>query len=198
MDLFGTPRSRRDFLATSGALTVGAGLLSLTGCRDAAGSAAEAMRNGAGPRVLTDGERRTLDALSDRILPPDGASPGAAAMGAVVFIDHYAAAHADFLPGLRAATAALDARATALRPGVQGFAALDQGAAEELLAAMSKEAPADFQLLHLSVVAGAFAAPARGGNLDEAGWTLLGYQDQHSWQPPFGFYDEEAARGATA
>jgi hypothetical protein len=191
------PRSRREFLLTSGALTIGAGLtLSLEGCRDAAGSAADAIRNGDGPRVLTDAERRSLEALADRILPPDGASPGAAAMGAVVFMDHYAAAHPAALQGLRGGVAALDARAQALQPGAAGFAELDQPAAEGLLAAMSKEAPGDFQLLQLMVLSGAFAAPARGGNRDESGWALVGYDDRHSWQPPFGFYDAAATRGA--
>jgi len=195
----GGPRSRRDFLLTSGALALGAGLtLSLEGCREAASSAADALQNGDGPRVLTDPERRTLEALSDRILPPDGASPGAAAMGAVVFMDHYAAERPPVLEALRSGIGALDARAATTRPGVAGFAELDQAAAEEVFAAMAQDAPQDFQLLHLMVVAGAFAAPARGGNLDQAGWALLGYQDQHSWQPPFGFYDEEATRGRPA
>ena len=193
------PRTRRDFLHTSGALAVGAGLtLYLEGCRDAAGTAAAALRNGEGPRVLSQPEIRTLEALSDRILPPDGDSPGAAGMGAVVFMDHYAAAHPDILQGLHGAMGGLDTRAQALRPGSAGFAELDQPAAEELFAAMAKEAPADFQLLLMMVAAGAFAAPARGGNLDGAGWALIGFDDRHSWQPPFGFYDEEAARGTGA
>ena len=191
--------SRRDFLLASGALAIGGGLvLALEGCRDAASTAADAIKNGDGPRVLTDEERRTLEALSDRILPPDGAGPGAAAMGAVVFMDHYAAAHADVLEGLRGGIAELDARAKKLRPTAAGFAELDQGAAEETFAAMVKEVPQVFQLLQMMVVFGAFAAPARGGNLDQAGWALLGYDDRHAWQPPFGFYDEEAARGGSA
>ena len=193
------PRSRREFLHASGALAIGAGIVfTVEGCRDAAATAGEAIRNGEGPRVLTDAERATLEALSDRILPPDGASPGAAAMGAVVFMDHYAAARPDVLQGLRGGVTALDARAKALRPDAAGFAKLDQAAAEELFASMAKEAPQDFQLLQMMVVFGAFAAPARGGNRDQAGWALLGYDDRHSWQPPFGYYDEQATKGATA
>jgi hypothetical protein len=45
------------------------------------------------------------------------------------------------------------------------------------------------------VVFGAFAAPARGGNRDKAGWAMLGYDDRMAWQPPFGFYDAQAAQG---
>jgi hypothetical protein len=191
--------SRRDFLMTSGAFTAGAGLtLSLAGCGDAAARAAEAVRNGEAPRVLTDPERRTLEAISDGILPPDGASPGAAAMGAVVFMDHYAADRPDLLEGLRGALAVVKARVVERRPDAEDFEDLEQADAEAVLAALAKDSPPEFQLLHMMVVFGAFAAPARGGNLDEAGWALLGYQDQHAWQPPFGFYDEEAARGGTA
>ena len=193
------PSSRRDFLATTGAITIGAGLtLYLEACRDAAASAAEAMKNGDGPRVLTEVERATLEAVSDRIIPPDGANPGAAGMGAVVFMDHYAAAHEDVHQGLVAAVAELDRRAKGLRPGAAGFRALDQPTSEQLFAGLANEAPPLFGLLQLMVVCGAFAAPARGGNRDKAGWALIGYDDQHSWQPPFGYYDEQAAKGVVA
>jgi hypothetical protein len=39
---------------------------------------------------------------------------------------------------------------------------------------------------------GLFALPAWGGNRDGAGWTLLGFDSRHAWEPPFGHYDAAA------
>jgi hypothetical protein len=169
--------------------------LSLSGCREAADSASEAVATGEGPRVLTDAERRTLEAFSDRILPPDGDAPGAAALGAVVFMDHYAAQRTDILEGLRHGLEVLDERVREAHPGVDGFAALDADAMNAIVGGLEKDAPDAFWPLQTLVVIGAFAAPAHGGNKDKAGWALMGYDDRHVWQPPFGFYDAEATQG---
>ena len=37
--------------------------------------------------------------------------------------------------------------------------------------------------------AGMFALPEYGGNRDHKGWELIGFEHQHVWQPPFGYYD---------
>ncbi|MDA0313157.1 MAG: gluconate 2-dehydrogenase subunit 3 family protein [Gemmatimonadetes bacterium] len=193
------PSSRRDFLRTSGTLAAGGGLLlSLSGCREAADSASEAISNGEGPRVLTDAERLTLEAFSDRILPPDGDAPGAAALGAVVFMDHYAAQRTDILEGLRHGLGVLDERVEDAHPGVNGFAALDGDAMDVVVGGLEKDVPDAFGLLRMLVVFGAFAAPAHGGNQGKGGWALMGYDDRHAWQPPFGFYDAEATSGGDA
>ncbi len=42
---------------------------------------------------------------------------------------------------------------------------------------------------------GMFAMPSRGGNRDRSGWALLGFDNQHAWQPPFGYYDALADAG---
>jgi hypothetical protein len=36
-----------------------------------------------------------------------------------------------------------------------------------------------------------FSSPEYGGNRDKVGFELLGFTDQHAWQPPFGFYDAD-------
>ena len=38
-------------------------------------------------------------------------------------------------------------------------------------------------------VLGLLALPSYGGNADKLGWKLVGFVDQHAWQPPFGHYD---------
>ncbi|HSG48776.1 MAG TPA: gluconate 2-dehydrogenase subunit 3 family protein, partial [Longimicrobiales bacterium] len=138
-------RSRRDFLRTTGVLAVGGGMaLSLTGCREAADSASEAVRAGEGSRVLTDAERRTLEAFSDRILPPDGDAPGAAALGAVVFMDHYAAQRPDILEAIRHALEVIDTRVREAHPDAGGFADLDGEAMDALVGGLEKDAPDAF------------------------------------------------------
>ena len=175
---------------------MGGGLtLSLSGCREAADSASEALRTGQGPQVLTDAERRTLEAFSDRILPPDGDAPGAAGLGAVVFMDHYAARRPDVLEAIRHALEVIDARVSEAHPDAGGFADLDGAAMDALVGGLEQDAPDAFWPLQTFTVFGAFAAPAQGGNKDKAGWALLGYDDRHMWQPPFGFYDAEATQG---
>ena len=42
-------------------------------------------------------------------------------------------------------------------------------------------------------VLGLLALPSYGGNADKLGWKLVGFVDQHAWQPPFGHYDAEYA-----
>ena len=40
-----------------------------------------------------------------------------------------------------------------------------------------------------------FADPSWGGNREQAGWKLLGFDPRGIWQPPFGAYDATAAEG---
>ena len=98
---------RRDFLVRTGGAAGLAALLGTAACRDASREAAEAAPTGAPPTVLTQDEVRTLEAVADRILPPDGDAPGAKDLGAVVFIDRFVARDGGTLEGLRAALGVL-------------------------------------------------------------------------------------------
>jgi hypothetical protein len=44
-------------------------------------------------------------------------------------------------------------------------------------------------------VAGVFSDPSYGGNRDHAGFTLIGMEHAAAYQPPFGWYDAEYAKG---
>ena len=48
-----------------------------------------------------------------------------------------------------------------------------------------------FGLIQFATVVGMFSHPKYGGNKDRMGWELLGFEDRHAWQPPFGHYDAE-------
>jgi hypothetical protein len=36
-----------------------------------------------------------------------------------------------------------------------------------------------------------FSLPAYGGNRDGVGWKLIGFEDEHVFHPPFGYYDRD-------
>lgn len=191
--------SRRTFLQLSGAAGLGAWMaLSVTGCKDAAESAADAMRSGEGPRVLEDEERNTLEAFSDRILPAEADQPGAVAMGAVVFMDHFLAGQPDQLESVRGAVAALDAKARDAHPDAAGFAALDTDAQDALVDKLGESDPQTIFPLWTLVMFGVLADPSHGGNRDKAGWAMIDFDDRHGWQPPFGYYDAQATRRGDA
>ena len=40
-------------------------------------------------------------------------------------------------------------------------------------------------------VLGLLALPKYGGNKDNVGWALIGVEDNHYWEPPFGYYDRD-------
>jgi len=48
-----------------------------------------------------------------------------------------------------------------------------------------------FDLVRVHTVMGYFADPEYGGNFNQAGWKLIGFQDQFNFKPPFGFYDRD-------
>ncbi len=180
--------TRRDFLERSGGTAIGAWMaLGLAGCRDAARSASEAKAaEDDTPRILTAEEMRTLDALSDRIIPADGDEPGARGARAVVFMDHYAAGQPGIVEGLRAMLPGLPA----------GVGDMDAADVDELLRDLEQNAPDVFGMLSFLTVVGTFGVPERGGNRDQAGWKMIGFDARHAWQPPFGYYDAEAAKDA--
>lgn len=182
--------SRRDFLERSGGAAFGAWLaLHLSGCSDASRSAADAVASGdTTPRILTEDEMRTLDALSDRIIPADGDAPGASGARAVVFMDHYAAARPPMLEGIRAGLAGLPAGVADMSPTQQ----------DDVVRGVEKDDPGFFQLLTFLTLVGTFGDPSRGGNRDQVGWRMLGFDGRHAWQPPFGYYDAQAMKSAQA
>jgi hypothetical protein len=38
-----------------------------------------------------------------------------------------------------------------------------------------------------------FCSPRYRGNYRETGWKLIGFEDQHVFTPPFGYYDRDYA-----
>ena len=94
-------------------------------------------------------------------------------------------------PMLKQGLADLDRRAAALSDGAQRFAGLPFGQQTTLLRDI--EDGEFFETVIFLTHCGMFAMPHWGGNRDKAGWKLIGFDDRHAWQPPFGHYDAQAA-----
>lgn len=138
---------------------------------------------------LTAAEAVDVEAITDQIIPTDD-TPGARAAGVVYFIDR---ALATFLSQLavdyRAQIAEFQSAFRAQHPGPASFAALPSAQQIEYLHTV--EQTPFFETTRLLTLLGMFAMPAYGGNRNEVGWKLIGFEDRHFFQPPFGYYDRD-------
>ena len=193
------PVSRRAFLAVS-STALGAAWLAADPAlvRAALEHAARAARSPGAPEpvpweVLTPDQAADLDAIAAQIFPTDD-TPGAREARVVTFLDRSLATWAaqqrePLLHGLDELNGEVERR----WPGTQRFANLAPERQLELLRA--QEQTPFFQQMRFATLVGMFSLPAYGGNADKAGWRVIGFEDRYAWQPPFGDYDAEAARG---
>jgi gluconate 2-dehydrogenase gamma chain len=157
-----------------------------SGSAAAAATAAACTGPGGRWRELTDAEANTLAAACDQIVPPDE-HPGAAAAGAVDFIDRQLATRSrEERPRWRAGLRGLEA--TARRRHGRGFAELPFDDRTALLRAVEageveaadwhEVAPREFfRLLRDHTMMGFYGDPRHGGNRDRVAWAMLGLAD---------------------
>src|SRR5262249_2504415 len=136
---------------------------------------------------LTAAEAADVEAVAAHIVPTDD-TPGAREAGVVYFIDRALATFlaqlgTDYRAQLRAFQAALRER----HPGAESFASLASDQQLDLL--RSIERSPFFDTTRLLTLLGMFALPSYGGNRGGVGWKLIGFEDRHFFQPPFGYYD---------
>lgn len=180
--------SRRTFLksAARGSLIV----LSLPAALAAAEQATAARASKAGFRALGEEEAAELTAIAARIVPSDE-TPGATEAGVIHFIDNVlGSSRRELLAPVREGLAALRASAQSAHRA-ESFRSLEPAQQDALLRAI--ETTPFFATMRYLTIAGMFASPSHGGNRDRAGWRLIGFEDRHMWQPPFGFYDASAS-----
>jgi gluconate 2-dehydrogenase gamma chain len=180
--------SRRELLKKAGLASavalVPANALTARGVAEAASAAqaAAGAAQGSALLTLTPAEAAILDAFAARLIPSDTAGVGAREAGAVRYIDRalggpLAAARQAYAAGL----AALDAHARATRGGpFVGLSPADQdGVLVELeagkVAGLEPGSGAFFNLVRAHTIQGTFCDPFYGGNVDFAGWDLIGY-----------------------
>jgi gluconate 2-dehydrogenase gamma chain len=183
--------SRRTFLRVAGGALGGAWLtLDLSKVAQAAHDAQVAHESGGTPTTsfLSRAELADVDAITAQIIPTDE-TPGAREAGVALFIDRALATFfGRMAPDFRSQLAAFRLRCQAQYPDAP-FAALTH---EQQIGFLKQvERTAFFERVRLLTLVGMFALPMYGGNRDGIGWKLLGFQDQHIFQPPFGYYDRD-------
>jgi gluconate 2-dehydrogenase gamma chain len=181
---------RRRFLQLAGA-SLGASWLALdwAGIARAAQQAAAQHAAGGARRTtsLSAEQAADVEAIAAQIIPTD-ATPGAREAGVLWFIDQalgsfFTPLAARFHAGLRDFQAAM----RALHPDAVAFADLPHD--EQLAFLHTVDRTPFFEDMRMLTVLGMFSMPAYGGNRDGVGWRLLGFEDLHAFEPPFGYYD---------
>lgn len=186
--------SRRAFLTRSGGFVGGLWIASNWPLFASTAEAAVAARAAGAPfRNLTAAQAQDLEAIAAQIIP-SGETPGAREAGVIYFMDgalgSFAARSKE---PLVAGLADLDERVACRHGKGTRFSSLAGPQQIEMLRAI--EAEPFFGLVQFLTVAGMFSLPEYGGNRDKLGWQLVGLEDRHGWQPPFGYYDAEQTKG---
>lgn len=142
---------------------------------------------------LTAEQATEIEAVAAQIIPTDD-TPGAREVRVIYFIDRALMTfdkdkQPQYVKGLKE----LQAKQKRMFPKAARFSELGS---EQQIALLKKiEKTAFFDLVRLHTVMGFFADPAYGGNFHQAGWKLIGFQDQFNFKPPFGFYDRDYKDG---
>ena len=170
--------SRRFFLQGTSALAVIA--LAETAC--------EARDEGAAFEVLTTSEAKELDAIAARILPTTD-TPGAREAGVIYFMDKALGSFmSDELESIRKGLSEFESGLTT------SFSDLSEADQDDYL--RTQDHTRFFNRVRFMTIAGFFGMSSYGGNRDDIGWKLIGFEGhQGAWVPPFGYYDAEYMRG---
>ncbi len=130
-----------------------------------------------------------VEAVAAQIIPTDD-TPGAREARVIYFIDRALMTfdkdkQSQYVKGLRE----LQAKQKKMFPKSARFSELSS---QQQIALLKKIEKTDFfDLVRVHTVMGYFADPEYGGNFNQAGWKLIGFQDQFNFKPPFGFYDRD-------
>ena len=133
-----------------------------------------------------------IEAMAAQIIPTDD-TPGAREAGVIHFIDR---ALATFDRDKQSAyNAGLEQVTAKVKEMFPAAARLSQLQPEQQVAVLSAiEKSEFFETVRTHTLIGMFANPSYGGNRDQAGWKLIGFEDAMAFQPPFGYYDRENGR----
>lgn len=182
--------SRRDFVRGTGALAGGSALrLTAPLIAAAAQAACTARDEGSAFTTLTAAEALELEAIAARILPTTS-TPGAREAGVIYFMDNVLGDQlAYLLPGVRGMLQPFLAGAAERFPESENFSDLSE-ANQDAWLTEQQETPF-FNMARILTLIGFFAMSSYGGNRDNVGWELIGFEGHGANQPPFGYYDAE-------
>lgn len=181
--------SRRVFLKGTGTIAGSSALrLSMPGIFALSETACSARDEGAAFDVLSNKEAKDLEAIAARILPTTD-TPGAREAGVIYFMDKALGSFmSDELESIRGGLADLEAGITT------SFSDLSEAAQDAYLRTLDHSH--FFNRVHFMTIAGFFGMSSYGGNRNEVGWKLIGFEGHRgAWEPPFGYYDAEHTRG---
>ena len=126
-------------------------------------------------------------AMAAQIIPTDD-TPGAREAGCVYFIDSGLTTFLrDNQPLYTQGLKDLEAKTQELFPAAGKFSDLSSAQQIQLLTAIEKTP--FFTAVRNHTIIGMFASPKHGGNQDEVGWKLIGFEDTLNFKAPFGYYD---------
>jgi gluconate 2-dehydrogenase gamma chain len=185
--------SRRLFIAQSLLGVSSAWLLTkLPGIAAAQEHVHKALESGREPKLefFTPEQAAEVEAIAARIIPADEA-PGAREAHVIYFIDRALSTFDQdkrpvYLKGLRL----LNGRTRKMFSGKPAFSRLGPDQQDKLIKQIEKTA--FFETVRTHTVMGFFSNPEWGGNHDQAGWKLIGFEDRFYYKPPFGYYDAGA------
>ena len=151
---------------------------------------------------FTADEAKEIDAVTARIIPTDE-TPGAREAGVVYFIDRALTTFAiDNQKDYREGLPKFQARTHELFPGLAGFSAATPEQQDQILHTFDEAQQATdrpqlvgaaqgfFDMLRFHTITAFLLDPDSGGDPNGIGWKLIGRERQHSFQPPFGYYDK--------
>ena len=183
--------SRRRFLGSAGgAVRSSAIVLTMPMLLAACKGAQQARLSEEKFNTLTVEEADELESIAARIIPTTG-TPGAREAGVIYFIDNVLGDDREeelllLQQGLRELKTSV-----ALSFGAPHFHQLEEAQQDQAL--IEIENTVFFDTIRYLTVAGMFSLPEYGGNRDYVGYDLIQFNNQHAWQPPFGYYDADYA-----
>lgn len=181
-------KSRRSFLVNS---VTGLNAAWITANLPGILAAQEYARQPGAPALgfFTPAQAAEIEAMAAQIIPTDQ-TPGAREARCLYFIDKALTtfsrdSQAAYTQGLQD----LQAKTAQLYPSAGKFSALTSEQQIKTLTAI--ESTPFFNLVRTHTIIGFFARPEHGGNHNQIGWKLIGYDGSLNHKPPFGYYDAQ-------
>ena len=142
---------------------------------------------------FTPEQAAEVEAVAAQIIPTDD-TPGAREARVIYFIDRALTTfdkdkQPQYVKGLKE----LQSKQKKMFKNSQKFSSLKPEEQIKVLKAIEKSE--FFETVRVHTIIGFFADPSYGGNFNNAGWKLIGFEDSFYFKPPFGYYDREYKEG---
>ena len=184
--------SRRSFLLSGSVALTSAWLAANWSGIAAAAEHAAHVATADGPvsfSVLSAADAADVEAITAQVLP-SGTTPGAREAHAAHFIDRAMGTFfAERAPGLRAGLKQFQSAHHAAYPQSASFAAASSP--EQIAFLRTVEFTPFFEAVRVLTILGTLTASKYGGNHAGLGWKMLGFEDQHVFEAPFGDYEHD-------